>query len=165
MGRQLIRLHIHSLLGKIHVVPDHIFRLVQGFVDHLIRRPFEAGEVIAVHDEDDRFLPRSERIDKRTDKIIHLMNLLTVILKIRILPVSLHRYGINKVRTFSGIQGFNDLLNQNLVPAPSGRIPLNIVHVLNRRKRIEPDLGKHIVPVIKRRLIVMDGVSRIAEIL
>ena len=64
VGGQLIRLHIHLLLRKIHIVPDHILRLVQGFVDHLILRPFKAGKVVSVHHKYDGFLPRAKGIDK-----------------------------------------------------------------------------------------------------
>ena len=61
---QNVRLHIHLLLRKIHVVPDHILRLIQGFVDHLILRPFKAGKVVSIHHKYDGFLPRAKGIDK-----------------------------------------------------------------------------------------------------
>ena len=186
-GGQLIGLHIAVDLFGVEIRPDDIFRRLHGAAAQLVLRDAEARQMIAVEYDDRRLAERGEPAHKARDKGIRLLELVEVILqpgaagfgllprdpdgsrafqRLRgILAVGLHGDGEDEIAVLGGAQRLQDLLRQDGILCPAERIPLDVVHVFQRRERLEAEIGIDAVAAVERGVIIMDGVGGIARAL
>ena len=96
--------------------------------------------MVSVHDKDHILIILGQRFRKFFDKLVHLIDLVAVIFPFvidslrlstgngdlgvvdhrlfGIIPVSLHRYGVNVIRIIGRFQGFHNIFCQVSVPHP-----------------------------------------------
>ena len=142
--------------------------------------------MISIHHDHRLFIPCLQRFKQLTHKLIHFVYLVYIILKRlpcrfildagdlyfrigvvrrQIFSVSLHRYGVNKIRSFGRIERVGDAAGQHLVLRPAGRRELLCVHIFYRGKGIEAQIFENYIPVVKHRGIVVYRVAFVPEAL
>ena len=79
--------------------------------------------------------------------------------------MGLHGDGEDEIAVLGGAQRLQNFLRQDGILRPAKRIPLDVVHVFQRRERLEAEIGIDAVAAVERGVIIMDGVGGIARAL
>ena len=84
----------------------------------------------------------------------------------RIFAVPLDRNGVNEVGAVgSGVYNALDLIGKHSVFRPAALIAADVLHVFDRRKRVEAEIWEYLVTIVERAGMVVHGVRRIAVFL
>ena len=189
LGSHLIGGQILILLLQSHIIPDDILGLEEVAILHLLGLQPHGRQVIAIHDQYHRLRIFCQGIRQFLEEGIHLMDLIAIIFpgiiillsalrplygngglvqhRFRgIIPMPLDGNGIDIIPFLGGIQAFQNLLRQDMVLQPAGlRGICHIRHIFLGGEGVEAQHGKYLAPGVKIRLVVMDGMGGISQIL
>ena len=183
----LVCCKILFLFLKSEIIPHHILCLEEIFVIHILHSQSHGRQMVTVHNQNHILRIIGELICQLFDKIIHLMNLVYVVLPLvvqflgrctgncdlrifqyrfrRIISMSLYGNGVYIIRSFCGIQTFDDLISKHAVLGPAQRVLLILIlHILSGSKGIKSQIRENASSSIEIRLIVMYGVCGISQI-
>ena len=184
----LVGSQILFFLLQAKIIPHYIFCLEQIFIIQILHSQSHGRQMVSIHNQNHILRIISQLVCEIFYKIIHLMDFIHIIfpliiflfrrrtgnrdlrilqnLLIRISTVALDGNRIHIIRSFCGIQTFQDLICKDCILHPSIRVFLIFpCHILLGSKGVKSQIWENRPSAIEVRLIIVYCMGGITQIL